>query len=884
MQGNYQFELTVIDNKGAVGKDKVNITVNPAPNIPPTANAGSDQTITLPTNSITLSGNAFDIDGTIASYSWVKITGPGGGIITKPSSPYTTVNGLTTGDYVFAFTVTDDQGATGNDTVIIKVNPEVNIPPTARAGTDQTIVLPTNNVTLRGVGTDADGEVVSYLWTKISGPSGSKISNPNLPNVVVSNLLQGYYLFELQVMDNKGATGKDTVKLTVNALNNIPPTANAGADKTITLPTNSVTLSGSGKDADGTIISYSWRKLSGPAGESFNNPNSNNATISGLIQGVYKFELKVIDNKGDIGTDTIIIKVRPARNQPPIAYAGNDQIITLPTNSITLSGSGTDTDGTIVSYKWTKKNGPAGSAINNASLSYTTVNGLVEGDYTFELKVTDDQGGIGTDTIHVRVNTANNQPPKAYAGPDQTITLPISNITLSGSGKDSDGKIATFKWIKLSGPTAGNISKPTSPSAKVTGLTEGKYKFQLTVTDDKGATGSSTVTITVKAANLNNIPPTADAGPDKSITLPTDSVILTGSGTDPDGTITNYDWEKISGPGTFSIVNSSSAVVNVSGLVQGVYEFELTVTDNKGATGKSIITVTVKAIANVAPTADAGPEQTITLPANSVILTGSGNDADGAITSYGWTKISGPSSGTINNPNLASARVDNMVAGVYLFELKVTDNNGAEGKDTVRINVNASNENSTPNTTVTSIPTVNAGQDTTVVAPVDYITLNGSASSEDNSILSYSWSQISGPSTSIILSANEPETKISNLIEGTYSFELTVTDNNGVEGKDTVSVTVALGRYAPLEVKTANIYPNPVHDVATLEVNTGSPNTNIGIVITDMSGRVVYNRQFVSALNHATKKINMSNLIKGAYVVTIYFDGTKAQAIKVLRL
>ncbi len=48
VQGNYQFELIVTDDKGAIGKDTVNVTVNPAPNIPPTANAGVDQTITLP--------------------------------------------------------------------------------------------------------------------------------------------------------------------------------------------------------------------------------------------------------------------------------------------------------------------------------------------------------------------------------------------------------------------------------------------------------------------------------------------------------------------------------------------------------------------------------------------------------------------------------------------------------------------------------------------------------------------------------------------------------------------------------------------------------------------------------------------------------------------
>jgi len=68
----YQFELTVTDNSGATGKDTMQVTVNPAPNKIPTANAGADITITLPTNSTILNGIGTDIDGTITNYQWTK--------------------------------------------------------------------------------------------------------------------------------------------------------------------------------------------------------------------------------------------------------------------------------------------------------------------------------------------------------------------------------------------------------------------------------------------------------------------------------------------------------------------------------------------------------------------------------------------------------------------------------------------------------------------------------------------------------------------------------------------------------------------------------------------------------------------------------------------
>ncbi|MDQ6843432.1 MAG: right-handed parallel beta-helix repeat-containing protein, partial [Bacteroidota bacterium] len=136
-------------------------------------------------------------------------------------------------------------------------SPPVNQPPVANAGADKIITLPANSVSLTGSGTDADGIISSYLWTKISGSSAT-ITNPSSAATSITSLVQGVYSFELKVTDNQGATGRDTITVTVNAAANIPPVANAGADKIITLPANSVSLTGSGTDADGIISSYLW--------------------------------------------------------------------------------------------------------------------------------------------------------------------------------------------------------------------------------------------------------------------------------------------------------------------------------------------------------------------------------------------------------------------------------------------------------------------------------------------------------------------------------------------------------------------------------------------------------------------------------------------------
>ena len=284
------------------------------------------------------------------------------------------------GVYQFELNVTDNNGATGLDTVQITVN-AANIPPTANAGTDQSITLPTNTVSLSGSGTDTDGSISIYSWTKISGPSGCTITDPASAATSVTGLVQGVYQFKLDVTDNNGATGSATVQVTVNAAN-IPPTANAGTNQSITLPTSTVSLSGSGTDTDGSISIYSWTKISGPSGYTITNPASAATSVTGLVQGVYQFKLEVTDNNGATGSATVQITVNAA-NIPPTANAGTNQSITLPTNTVSLSGSGTDTDGSISAYSWTKISGPASGTITNPASAATTVTALVQGVYQF---------------------------------------------------------------------------------------------------------------------------------------------------------------------------------------------------------------------------------------------------------------------------------------------------------------------------------------------------------------------------------------------------------------------------------------------------------------------------------------------------------------------
>jgi hypothetical protein len=712
-------------------------------NINPVANAGSNQSITLPTNSVVLTGSGSDADGSITGYQWTKITGPTQFNIVSGTAAQTTVGNLVQGVYSFELRVTDNGTAIARDTVQVTVNPAPipNQAPVVNAGPNQTITLPSSTVTLNGSGTDNDGTIASRIWTKISGPESYVIASPTTAQTTITGLIQGTYTFELAITDDDGATGKDTVTVTVNPEPpNQAPVANAGTNQTITLPLSAVTLNGSAVDNDGTIASIAWTKIAGSEQYIITSATSSQTTVTGLTVGTYSFELTVTDDDGAVGRDTVTVTVNPEPpNQAPSVNAGSNQTISLPVNAVTLNGIGTDNDGTVESVTWTKLTGPEQYTITSATSFQTTVTGLIEATYSFELAVTDDDGAVGRDTVTVTVNPEPpNQAPSANAGTNQTITLPVNTVTLNGSGTDSDGTIVSFTWTKVTGPEQYTITSATSSQTTITGLTEGTYTFELTVTDDDEAIGKDIVTITVNPEPPNQAP-SANAGSNQAITLPVSTVTLNGSGTDNDGTIVSFTWTKIAGPEQYSITSGETSQTTVTGLTTGVYSFELVVADNDGATGKDTVIVTVNPAppTNQLPVANAGADQAIATPSNSITLAGSGTDADGTIASYQWTKISGPTQFTISSPNSAQTNVTNLAQGVYGFALRVTDNQGAIGRDTVLVAVS-----------VYVIPVTDAGAAQTITSPASAANVSATFAFQGATLKNLRWSKAKVPGQS----------------------------------------------------------------------------------------------------------------------------------------
>ena len=466
-----------------------------------------------------------------------------------------------------------------------------------------------------------------------------------------------------------------------------------------------------------------------------------------------------------------------------------------------------------------------------------------------------------------------NRIPIANAGVDLIIGLPNTTISLNGSGVDLDGVIISSAWTQISGPSISSITDSTKFQTTVTGLALGTYQFELTVMDNDSTTAKDTMMVTVLAAPPPNVLPTANAGSNQTITLPANSVLVKGTATDSDGTIAMVQWSQVSGPSTASITSPLQSQTTITALVKGTYTFQFKATDNAGGTATSTMQVVVNPQANIAPTANAGSNQVINLPINSTTLTGSGTDPDGTIASYQWTVVSGPAGSVLSNPATAQTQISNLVAGSYVAQLKVTDNSGAFGIATVQITVNPASPH------INVPPTVNAGSDQSITLPTNTVSLNGTASDPDGSIASYQWSMISGPGACNISHTNTAQTSVTGLVQGIYKFQLMVTDDKGAVSKATIQVTVF--PVPPVNGLNFNIYPNPA--TTTLYVTFAAPQSGqkTKLTITDMMGRVVYFDEFDRS-DRITRKINVSTLMKGVYVVTVDtgYDILTARLIK----
>jgi len=188
-----------------------------------------------------------------------------------------------------------------------------NTAPRSNAGANQLLYFPINYCTLYGHGYDADNNIRTVLWSKISGPSSFLIEHPDSLTTKLSNLEVGVYQFSLTITDSMGLQGKDTINVTVDAAPTSALSVNAGIDKLVFYPTNFTFLYGS---TSGGFQTISWSKISGPPSFFIETPNSIGTKVSNLQIGVYQFEIFFQGNAGLSKRDTCTVVVNQISDTP----------------------------------------------------------------------------------------------------------------------------------------------------------------------------------------------------------------------------------------------------------------------------------------------------------------------------------------------------------------------------------------------------------------------------------------------------------------------------------------------------------------------------------------------------------------------------------------
>jgi hypothetical protein len=376
-------------------------------------------------------------------------------------------------------------------------------PPSVSAGGNQTINAPVNSVTLSATATaGGGGPIVSSTWSELSGPNAANLVTPGSLSTTASNLIVGTYQFQILVTDSLGSTASSTTLVIVQPV--IPPKANAGANQTINAPASSVTLVATATaGGGGPVVSSSWSELSGPNAANLATPGSLSTTASNLIVGTYQFQILVTDSLGSTASSSTQVVVQPV--SPPTVNAGANQTIIAPASSVTLSATAASGGGgPIVSSSWSELSGPnAANLVTPGSLS-TTASNLIVGTYQFQILVTDSLGTTASSTTLVVVQPV--VPPKVSAGGNQTVILPASSTTLTGTATPgSGGPFVSTVWAQRSGPSNAVISNPGTLSTQVSGLVGGRYAFTLDDIDSLGEDASDSAVVTVTATVIHTI-------------------------------------------------------------------------------------------------------------------------------------------------------------------------------------------------------------------------------------------------------------------------------------------------------------------------------------------------------------------------------------------
>jgi beta-glucanase (GH16 family) len=433
--GAHTIVLVAVDDDGVSSTDTVNIKVNQLP----VAIAGTDiQILDTDLNgseTVNLNGSAsYDSYGTIVNYSWIADS-------TVIASGNNVLFDFAIGTHVLSLEVTDDDGFSASDEMIIIIVDPNNQTPIANAGPDIVIYDEDNDgselYTLDASGsTDAENAIYSYTWFE----NNIELANGLSPEI---SLRKGVHNIILEVIDNQGAIDYDTVLVSVNSITcDYEACTGEFTSQVISSDASNTSITfvpGIQGYGDATCLLYYSTTIDG-AYPGYNvTPNEpfvmTNVSNEQTVYFYYTYSrTDGPENSTYSCKDSFIVGgCGIIGNQSPIAMAGSDKLVSLPTNSIILDGSASyDPDLDPITFAWAKISGPS-VTMSNVNTSSLELSDLVVGTYVFSLTVTDNENASDTNEVTVIV---------IEQGGDVNLALNKNTMTSSDENGETPGSAA----------------------------------------------------------------------------------------------------------------------------------------------------------------------------------------------------------------------------------------------------------------------------------------------------------------------------------------------------------------------------------------------------------------------------------------------------------
>jgi gliding motility-associated-like protein len=381
--GVYTFRWTISFANCTPSTSNVIVTIYDNPTV---SNAGPNQTICSTTT--TMAANS----AVIGTGLWIKLSGPAA-TITTPTSPTTTITGMTAGTYVFQWTISNGICPPSSSTVQITVSPA---PTTAAAGPNQTVCAATS-ITLAG----NTAVIGTGVWAVVSGPNIPVITTPGSPISTVTSLIPGVYVFSWTI--TSGVCPPSISNVVINVLSDIQNNISAGilticSGQTVLLTGNSPT-GGTG------VYSYQWQQSAdGVIWTDIVLATSQNYLTSALLISTY-FRRQVTSLPCQKFSNIIFISVQAAITNNNISA---DQSICINTAAAIIIGVVPSGGNSIFGYQWQQS--------IDGGLTWNDIIGATNKDYN---------PGVLVQTIKYRriVSTALCSGPQANSSNIVTVTV-----------------------------------------------------------------------------------------------------------------------------------------------------------------------------------------------------------------------------------------------------------------------------------------------------------------------------------------------------------------------------------------------------------------------------------------------------------------------------